>query len=178
MIEQIKKRKEDLEVYYNRLVRQIESGQMGGYEDRAFLAKYAIGQGLDCMCGDFLIGDSVGIDMDKAKIGASFFLVDATKLTQIPDNSQDFIVSNYLDAVPNVIETLINWRRVLKTGKVLALAVRNADTYIRDRGPLENLKRLQCFTPRTLKFYLHRAGFEQFHYEVENSSLRVAAKKL
>lgn len=179
LLARINKRKADLEVYYNRLVKQIESNQFSNTEaDRLWLEKFAIGEGLDCMCGDFVLGDAIGIDTDKAKIGASYFLIDATKLTQIPELSQNFIISNYLDACSNVLEVLFNWKRVLKPTGVLALVVRNADTYIRDAGPLENNKRLSLFTPRTLKFYLRRAGLEPFETETVNNSLRMAAKKI
>lgn len=161
MLERLSKRKQWLDAQYLRLIRKIDSEQIGGEEDRLWLEQWAQNSpGLDICCGDLLIGNSKGIDTADDILGADWFLTGGSDLRTIDDNSQNFIVCNYLDCFPDILFTLRAWKRVLKKDGTVAVSVRNSDNYSTELGPFINSKRVQAFTIRTLPFYFKKAGFK------------------
>ncbi len=131
---------------------------VGLVEDREFLEKYAIGEGVDVCCGDFLIEDSIGVDKRGTVLGADFHFSAETLSFQKPI-SLDYVVSNYLEAVPNTLGALNEWYRVLKPGGTLAMICRDADQYLKREGALVSTHRQHTFSKITLKQYIERAGF-------------------
>ena len=177
MKRRLEKRWDQIVAAKERLVRQIDDGVMGGEDDREWLDQFTRGKGIDVCCGDFLIGDGPGLDLDPKKLGSSIFFVSAERLTNIDPESLDYIVCNYLDVMPHVLDVLKNWGRVLKPGGTLGLVVRNADSYTNPLGPLENKNRSTLFNPRILRFYLERMGFQVERMESYGMSLRAVALK-
>lgn len=161
-----------------KLKRLIEADQVGGEEDRLWLDQIAAtGGGLDICCGDFLIHGAEGVDTDVGKLGASYSLVRGEALTSQDSNALDFVVCNYFDAFPNVLQVLNEWRRVLKPGGTIGFICCNSDSYFSPLGPLKNRKRLNCFTEKSIVFYLERAEYTEISIEDVNGFLRVRAKK-
>ena len=149
----------------------------GLVEDREFLEKYAVGDGVDVCCGDFLIEDSVGIDTRRSVLGADFHFSADTLSFQRP-NTLDYVVSNYLEAVPNTIGALNEWYRTLKPGGTLAMICRDADQYIQLEGALSSGHRQHTFNKVTIKHYLYRSGFVNVTVKVTpNQSLQILAMK-
>lgn len=131
---------------------------VGLVEDREFLEQYAVGEGVDVCCGDFLIEDAIGVDTRRTVLGAEFHFSAETLSFRHPE-SCDYVVSNYLEAVPNTIGALNEWYRVLKPGGTLAMICRDADQYIQPEGALISEHRQHTFSAVTLRHYIFRAGF-------------------
>ena len=150
----------------------------GLVEDREFLEKYAIGDGADVLCGDFLIEDSFGIDTRRTVLGAEFHF-SAETLSFLRPNTLDYVVSNYLEAVPNTLGALNEWYRCLKSGGTLAMICRDADQYgMYTDGALASRHRQHTFSATTIRQYVYRAGFTDVTVErTPWQSLRVTAKK-
>lgn len=133
---------------------------------------------LDVGCGDFLIRGAEGVDSHTAKIGPTYYLVQADELVYHDQSELDFIVCNYFDAFPNVLKTLNEWNRVLKPKGLLAIIVRDSSQYPELAGPLENKHRVNVFTKDTIKHYLYRAKFEEVTVDYgDEKSLRVKGRK-
>jgi len=166
---------------YERMKRLIlEQKWTGGEEDRAWLEQFAIGVGMDICCGDFVIGeDSIGVDPSEGMIGADK-QISGDDITDESYNSMDYIVTNYIDVFTDPFKVLTGWHRLLKPGGTLAFTCRNADAFDDDRGPLANKNRKSLYTPRTVKFYLHRLGFKVSVVELSEGgkSIRIMAKKI
>lgn len=194
MLARIEKRFENFKVRVERMRRFIERGKGGGEEDRLWLDQFATGgKGIDVFCGDMLIGDAIGVDGDSdpsdrsgkagvGVIGTDTFKIGGDELTPFEAEELDFVVSNYLDVSSNPLKTLIEWCRVLKKGRTLALVVRDAERYKADIGPLSNRIRNSSFTAITIKNYLSRAGFKveliEKGVDKDSFSLRIKAAKL
>ncbi len=147
--------------------------------DRLWLDQFAVGDGLDICCGDFLIGDSVGVDCNRHYLGADY-LQQGDELTFQRSEGLDFIVTNYLEAMPSTLNAFNEWYRCLKPGGRLALVCRNADQYSLKNplGALDNRKRQTTYTSTTLSHYMYRADFvEVVIEETEHGTLRAAAVK-
>lgn len=178
MLKRVKVRASQLEQYLIKLERLIQKGGLGGEYDRLWLDKFTIkGQGLDICCGDFLIYGSEGVDIDPKKLGASYSFVEGDELTNHDSNCLDFIVTNSFDVFPNILKVLNEWNRVLVPGGILAFCCRNADFYGGTHGPLENRHRVNCFTKKTIGFYLSRANYKNIKVEEAEGTLRVSAEK-
>lgn len=175
MLARLDNRQAFVNARFDKLRRLVRSGRLGGEEGRIWLEKFAVGQGLNLCCGDFSIGDSVGVDADR-RVVATDLLIYADQMCEEP-NSQDFIVTNYLECFGNTLSTLMGWQRILKSGGVLAIVCANADLYENARGPLENQHRMSCFNLNVLRCLLARAGFKLFEWQTEGKELRVAARK-
>lgn len=176
MISRLRDREATLKVRIDRLIRMIEADKYGGEPERVWLDQFAVGEGLDICCGDFPIRGSQGVDGDEAKIGAEFF-GQGDDLHWIQSETQDFIVTNYFDAMPMVLRALNEWWRVLKPGGTLAFSCCNADEYLEAIGPLSNPHRLNVFNSRTIMAYLERAKFHSYVIHVVGPFLRVECKK-
>lgn len=176
MIRRLKDRENTLKVRIARLIRMVEAGRYGGEAERVWLDQFAIGAGLDICCGDFPIWGSQGVDGDEAKIGAELF-GQGDNLHWIDSESMDFIVTNYFDAMPEVLRALNEWWRVLKPGGTLAFVCCNLDKYPDDIGPLQNSHRFHVFTARAVTAYLSRAKFKEIKIDAHGKFLRVVCTK-
>jgi SAM-dependent methyltransferase len=149
--------------------------------DRLWLDQFAVGNGLDIACGDFLIGDqdqAVGVDGDRRYIGADFHCEGDELAFQSPE-TLDYVVTNYLEGMPNPINALNEWWRVLRPGGTLALICRDANSYPPKylKGALSNGSRQNTYTSVTLGHYLYRAGFTDYKFEVVGGGIRASAVK-
>ena len=147
--------------------------------DRLWLDQFAVGSGLDICCGDFLVGDSVGVDCNRFTLGADY-LSHGDALTFQRSEDLDFIVTNYLEAMPNPLSAFNEWYRCLKPGGRLAIVCRDADKYSLNNplGALDNRKRQTTYTKTTLSHYLYRADFVDVSIEeTEHGTLRASAIK-
>jgi len=179
MLERLKKRKERLDVFYTRCVRQVEAGEIEGETERIWLDQFAKGNCLDLCCGDYLIEGAIGIDFDERKIGASFFFINGANLEGVKEDSIDSIVTNYLDVFSSPLAVLQAWHRTLKLGATLAVVCRNSDAYpATGLGPLENSRRACLYNDKILQFFLRKAKFEPFLVEKIEKSLCIASKKI
>lgn len=160
-----------------RLAKRVE-GLPNEDPDRKWLEQFLKGSGLDIACGDFVLGDSVGVDSDIYTLGADYNYAGDELTFQKPE-SLDYIVTNYFDAFPTPLKALHEWWRCLKREGTLAIICRDADTYFTEQGPLENVQRNSLFTKKTLSMYLWRAGFRLVNVECNNEhqSLRALATK-
>jgi len=173
MLQRLDKREKQILTWTGRLRRQIEAGTLGGEPGRIWLDQFAVGHGLNIACGDFPIGESLGVDTDPAKIAIDFWGFGDS--LQMVDHSIDFVVTNYLECFPDTLKVLSEWYRVLRGGGTLAMVCCNSDKYDNSSGPLANRRRLHCFTEQTLRFYLERVGFSDLSFETCEKELRVVA---
>lgn len=155
--ERLNKREEQIAKWFRHTRKQIDEGKIGGEPGRLWLDKFAKGKGLNIACGDFSIGDSIGVDIDPTVLAADVWTQGDHVMFE--PNSLDYIVTNYLEAMPFVLKTLRDWWTLLKPEGTLAIVCRDADKYPELPGPLSNPKRLNCFTLKTLNCYLDKAGF-------------------
>jgi len=180
-LKRVNRRVEILLHRYDKLKRLIiNDGWTGAEEDRIWLEQFAIGVGMDICCGDFVIGEnSIGVDGDYHKIGLDKF-TSGDDITDESADSMDYIVSNYIDAFDSPFKAFTCWHRLLKTDGTLAFTCRNAEVFETDKGPLENRNRRCLYTPKLIKFYMHRLGFTPVVIELSEGgkSIRVAARKL
>ena len=147
-------------------------------ENRGFLEKYAVGVGVDVCCGDFLIGDSIGVDTRNFTMGVDFNF-SGDNLSFMRSNTLDYVITNYLEALPNTLNALHEWHRALKPGGTLAMVCINAIEYNNlPAGALTNAHRSHTFTKVTLSHYLNRAEFVDINIEESKyKTLWVKAKK-
>jgi len=166
---------------YEKLKRLVlEQKWTGGEEDRLWLEQFAIGSGMDICCGDFIIGeDSIGVDSNEAKIAADKHY-SGDEITDESYESMDYIISNYIDTFSDPFKLFTCWYRLLKVNGILAFTCRNAEAFSDSPGPLKNRNRHCLYSPKIIRFYLHRLGFDPKIIELsdEDKSIRVMAKKL
>ena len=150
--------------------------------DRVWLEQFAKGQGLDICCGHFPIANAMGVDTGFTVGVLTGFMAESRNL-KISDNRCDFIITNYVDQLPGILEVFDEWHRVLVPGGILAFtcADGHAEEFIkRPKGSLSNSHRVNVFTDITIRYFLERAKFENVEVNKsnsENSSLRVKCNK-
>lgn len=169
-------RKEKLISFINKLHRLVDAGKMGGESGRIWLDQYAKGNGVNICCGDFAIGESLGVDKDPEKIAidlwgdADHYYNDSGPL--------DFVVTNYLEFTPDPLSFLKGWHKKLKPNGIFAVVACNTDMYNNLSGPLANPRRLNCFSTLTLKAYFEAAGYKVEKVDLEDKELRMMARKV
>lgn len=168
-------REERIKALFGRLRRQIDQGLLSGSAGRKWLRQYAVGKGANLCCGDFTIGDSIGIDADWEKLATDLWC--NADRPPFEDGTIDYVLTNYLECFPDTLQMMSNWTKALRQGGVFAIVCRNADAYD-NSNPLDNRRRAQCWNLQTLSFYLGRAGFRVKTHEIDGKELRVAAIKL
>lgn len=171
----LQRRKDKLISYIDKLIRKVDAGILGGEPGRIWLDQFAIGNGVNLCCGDFPIGDSLGIDGDPAKIAIDIWGL-ADHYTGELD-PLDFVVTNYLECFPDPLGILKSWSSRIRQGGVFAAVACNVDRYENFSGPLANPRRLNCFSPAALKFYFERAGFIVKVLELEDKEIRIMGEK-
>lgn len=144
--------------------------------EHLWLMKHVVGKCVDFACGNFPTGIGLTIGVDSAIVLGNL-LNGFESLTSIESASLDSLISNYLDAVPNVLDVLHDFLRCLKPGGTLALIVRDSESYDDPRGPLCNPRRFTAFTSLTLRMYLSRAGFTDIVTEKYEGTVRATARK-
>ena len=149
-------------------------------EDRLWLDQFANGNGLDICCGDFLIGgedQASGVDGDPKVVGVDY-VQEGDDLSFTDREQLDFIVSNYLDGLPNPLRALQEWGTKLKKGGVLAVTVRDADSFSEKDtlGGLKNPRKQSAYSQSTLRHYLGRCGFTDIKIKrTDTGTLRASA---
>lgn len=151
-------------------------------DDRLWLDKFAVGNGLDVCCGDFLVGaedQASGVDGDEKAVGVDYFRQGDDLSFSGPDRL-DFVVTNYMDGLPNPIKAFQEFHRVLKVGGKVALVCQDADAYPESdqHGALRNPRKQSTYTRVTVKHYLSRCGFNDIKVEAtDHRTLRVEGTK-
>lgn len=153
-------------------------------DDRLWLDKFAVGTGLDVCCGDFLVGtedQASGVDGDDAAglVGVDYFR-QGDDLSFSGSGKLDFVVTNYLDGLPNPIKAFQEFHRVLKDGGKVALVCQDADSYPENDqyGALRNVRKQSTYTRVTIKHYLSRCDFKDITVEAtDHRTLRVTGTK-
>lgn len=176
MHDRIEKRIRHLQSLADRLHRLIDKGILGGEEARLWLDQWTVGIGYNIACGDFIIGESWGVDGDTAKIAPDVLL----DWQHVPMEVEviDHIVTNYLECFSDPMRTLEDWHARLKPGGIVAIVARDVDAYKGEpKGPLSNRHRRSCFSMASLKCYLEAVGFTVIREERWERELRVAARK-
>ncbi len=158
-----------------------------GEEDRIWLDQFANGTGVDICCGDFIIGEAIGVDSAVSPIGQTAthvlgadYRCQGDELTFVKPGTLDFVVTNYFEALPNTLNALHEWWRCLKAGGVLAIVCCDANSYTPKRlaGALTNAQRQHTYTAVTISHYLYRAEYTDVQVEeTPHGTLRVSAVK-
>ena len=176
------------EIRRMRVALESQGDPYAKYHD--WLQQFAIGHGFDIACGNYptMLADESGpvpgID-ERDVVGSVLggFVESARKLMAVDSDSCDFIISNHLEGLPHLVETLNNWYRVLKPGGVMAVMTLDAEAdrfkegsafksrYAKDRGPLGNPRVLNAFTKTILHQYLARCGLQRITIEVDDDLL-------
>ena len=143
---------------------------------REFLKKHAVGVGVDICCGDFLIEGALGVDTRHDVIGTDYRF-SGDDLSMLKAKELDYVVSNYIEAMPSTLRAMNEWHRCLKVGGTIALVCRDAESYKNPEGALKNRKRVHTFTKVTIAHYLSRAEFSDINVAVVNNELHVTARK-
>lgn len=154
----------------------IDADRLGGEPGRIWLDQYAIGVGVNLCCGDFPIGESLGIDADPEKIAVDIWGLADHYYDDLPP--LDFVVTNYLECFPDPLGVLKTWNKKLKPGGVFAVVACNTDMYANSAGPLANHRRVNCFSTLTLKAYFEAAGFKVEKVDLEDKELRLMGRKV
>jgi len=144
-----------------------------------WLDSFANGYGVNICAGDILIAgedEAVGIDLG-ANMVATDFVCEGDRLFYFDAESCDFVVTNYLEALPCPLAAFQEWDRVLKPGGVLAIICNNADKCIDPKGPMSNKRRVNSFSKTTLSHYMHRAQFVNIKIEEVGDRLRAVGYK-
>jgi SAM-dependent methyltransferase len=162
----------------------------GYYRDDAghkiWLEGFVKGRGLDICCGNIPMMGAEGVDAEyygfprqgSGGLGPLCHLRQSgDSLPHFSCKEIDFIISNYLEALPSPLGTLNEWHRILKPGGTLALVVANAEKYDTELGPFCNKNKCNIFTTITIRLYLKRAGFEEIQVEEYENAIRVSAKR-
>jgi SAM-dependent methyltransferase len=98
-------------------------------EQEELLPYTKIGTGLDLGCGKVKTGEN-SIGMDIYPFSSVKILGEVDDLWFLKDNEIDFIVNSHvLEHLRDPIAALFEWKRVLRPGGVLAIAVPNGEKY-------------------------------------------------
>jgi hypothetical protein len=155
-------------------------------EHLEWLESFCIGTGFNMGCGEIPIKDSIGVDLLLTLgcyDGAAFCSMD--DLWDYRDGCADYIISNYIEAAPSPCKLFTEWYRLLRSGGTVAIVCRDAEDAAYDNssnGPLQrshrgNIKKYNCFTHRTIRFYLQFVGFVVASIEKDGVVLKIVAHK-
>lgn len=164
------------------VLKRTDKDQNSAEEDRLWLDTFANGNGLDICCGDFLVGgedQASGVDGYSGVVGVDY-VQEGDDLCFVNGEELDFIVSNYLDGLPNPLSALQEWGSKLKKGGALAVTVRDADSFSEKDtlGGLKNPRKQSAYSQSTLRHYLGRCGFSDIKIErTKAGMLRASAVK-
>jgi len=147
------------------------------------LARYAEkGKGVDLGCGMVKVHENaLGVDLYPHK--CVDILHDCRDLWMFQDNELDFVVNAHtLEHMPDFITTLKEWRRVLKTGGIMGIAVPDGEVkpeYILKQGHKLNigLNTLKIVFKHILKMKTIRAEHVKGKKEGQHVALIVGKKR-
>lgn len=162
------------------------------HPERLILLPYCTsGKGIDVGCGnrkthencigiDIIPGGAKGVDgCVKDKICNADICTSGDDLRMFPSNDLDFVISRHnLEHYVDVIKTLIEWKRVLKPGGIMAMVL--PDERFVNTISLDPTHK-HVFTPESIVRYLDLiGGFEIIKNDIviENWSFICAAKKI
>ncbi len=168
--------KDRADLAYSLHVKRVKRDNADAIANREFMKKHAVGRGVDICCGDFVTEGAIGVDPQVVMVGTDYLLSDGD-LSFSKANELDYVVTNYIEAIPNTIKALNEWHRCLKVGGTLAIVVMDADGYKNREGALRNRKRFNTFTKVTIAHYLSRAGFTDIEVVQTGLVLHVTARK-
>ena len=147
--------------------------------------KYCEGNiGLNICCGNTILKNSIGVDIDKNKKGA-VILASAWDLPII-DNSIDYIVCMAgIEHLDRSLQTILKeWRRVLKVGGRCIITTPEGSVIKSDWALAKCPDHISLFTLPQLKLHFTVAGFQvEVAEEInrmpksENPTILVVAKK-
>jgi len=147
--------------------------------DRDWLTQFAVGQGLDVCCGHFPIANAMGMDTSFTTGVITGFMGSASKIN-LPNERVNFIITNYVDQLRDILEVFDEWHRILVPGGILAFTCADGhgeEFIIRPKGTLQNNHRVNVFTDITVRYFLERCKFENVQVSRYESSLRVKCNK-
>jgi hypothetical protein len=155
-------------------------------EHLEWLESFCKGVGFNMGCGEIPVKDSIGADpfLSLGSFnGAAYCHMD--DLWNYEDECADYIISNYMESAPTPCKLFIEWYRLLKPGGVVAILCKDADDSSYDNtliGPLSRsnkggIKKFNCYTPRTMRFYLQFNKFKVDLITKEGVDLKVVAHK-
>jgi hypothetical protein len=158
--------------------KRFDNYAKSGQNDRAFLEGHCVGRGVDIACGHMLLADAIGVDSREFAFGADY-RCRGDSLSFSKAAELDYVVTNYIEAMPDVLGAMHEWHRCLKAGGTLAIVCRDADLYPPGvpEGALSSNRRSNTFSKVTIKHYLYRAGFKEVQVTQADKSLHITAKK-
>lgn len=177
----MKRRVEDRRTYINAkmdkvLRREVTEKNLGGEELRLWLEKFTLHHttGVDICCGNFLVGNSIGIDSAFDVIG-NHYNFRGDDLTTFAANSLEYVVCDYFDCFDSPLKVLNEWHRALKPGGKVAFTCSNAECYP-DTGDLLNGKRRFLYTQHTITQFVNKV-FGNCDAKTHKTALLVSAAK-
>lgn len=177
MHENLNRREDHVRKIFNKVRRDVDAGRYDGTQAcRDWLEQFAVGEGVNICAGEFTIGDSLGINNDPKAVATDHWAFADKWVADLPP--LDYLITNYLECFPDPLRVLQDWKGRLKdrTG-VIAIVARDSESYDDDLGPLKNHRRVSCFSMKTLRFYVRRAGYTVFRAEHWGREIRVAAHR-
>lgn len=129
-------------------------------ECREIIKGICIGKGIDIGCADRPINDECDT-LDKNPEYNPKFCCDTENLNAIPDETYDYVSAcHILEHIDNTIDTLKEWRKILKTGGRLGIIVPHGEGVdAEDLGDSSKTHRT-LFTQKTLQLFLEHVGFK------------------
>lgn len=136
-----------------------------------FASKICSGIGYDigCMKKEWALPNSIPIDID---------FEDEFDANNLPHENVDFIFSSHcLEHIPNWVDTMNYWHKMLKENGVLFLYLPDySQEYWR---PWNNRKHVNAFTPNLIKDYMSDRGYKNIFVsgiDLNNSFMAIGNK--
>ena len=105
----------------------------------------------------------------QGKISVADIVADAGEPLPLEDSSQDILIARHLlEHIPNELKTLRNWKRVVRPGGKIIIAV--PDEKVTKSIPL-NPEHLRCYTQENLKDTMELLGFKELKSESANNGV-------
>jgi len=129
-------------------------------ESREIIKSICVGKGLDIGSSSRPITldcDTLDIDIESKPT----YLCNATEIPMIPNDTYDWVTAlHILEHIDNTIDTLKEWRRILKTGGKIGIVVPHGEGVDAvDLGD-SSMTHRTLFTEKILQLYLEHVGFK------------------
>lgn len=169
---------------------ESESERELNHPERLAVLEYCVGKGIDVGCGNRKTSENcIGVDvLEKGELGKygcvtgkqsqADVRASGDDLHMFADGELDFVVARHnIEHYVDVVKTLLEWKRVLKSGGTLALVVPD-DTNL-DTIKLDPTHK-HAFTPESFKRYIKLIGgleITRLEPVIENWSFICVCKK-